>query len=73
MKIYLNKQGVVTARAESMADVQTLMSLNGKVEAEKKNGHKPYSRRCHQCGKQFHGRMGIAIHKTRMHKEVLAA
>ncbi len=67
MKIYTNKQGVVTAVATTMEDVEALLALRGgasKGPAKKRKKHKKHAHRkqCAWCPKECKGLKGLATH-----------
>lgn len=68
MKITM-QQGVLTAQAETIADMKALFSLgtlNGTVEREKRHYKKhkkhQFTKVCGGCSKECKGNMGMAIH-----------
>lgn len=65
MKVEIAR-GILTATAESVADIEMLMSLkNGGTSKHKKH---LWKKTCDQCSKEFKGRAGLGIHKARIHR-----
>lgn len=66
MKVYINKQGAVTAVAQTVEEAQTLISLgNGGASAPKPT----YRRLCADCHKTFKGLLGYRLHRSMKHGE----
>ena len=72
MKVYLNKQNIVTARSETLKDVEILLSFMGAVnkvvKGEKKHSYKKqYKKQCELCDKVCKGNVGMGIHMSLAH------
>lgn len=58
------KNGRLHAIAETLADIQTLISLTENGAKISKGYKKQYRRNCPTCGKSVKGAKGLARHKS---------
>lgn len=65
MKITITN-GKVTAEAETLKEVETLLSMREKP-APVENRKRHYARHCPSCGKTFDTRQGLGLHQRKAH------
>lgn len=67
MKITMS-DGKMIATAETIEEVQKLLSLVETKNNDVKVKRTPYKRACAQCGKKYHGLRGLALHRLQTHE-----